>query len=65
MNNNQFEVVLKARVKRALNPSSSETPKDATSEAKIKYLVSCALMLVIALIPQSILCMEFKTKTCT
>lgn len=40
VNNAQFECVLKARVKRAVNPSSSETPKDATSEAKMNYLVN-------------------------
>ncbi|GBL99985.1 hypothetical protein AVEN_19457-1 [Araneus ventricosus] len=39
-NNPQFECVLKARVKRAINPCSSETPKDATSEAKVNYLVN-------------------------
>lgn len=43
VNNSQFECVLKARVKRTVNPSSSETPKDATSEAKINYLVSVIL----------------------
>ncbi|XP_054716197.1 uncharacterized protein LOC129225728 [Uloborus diversus] len=40
VNNSQFECVLKSRVKRALNPSSSETPKDATAEAKMKYLLT-------------------------
>ncbi|GIX70506.1 hypothetical protein CEXT_660711 [Caerostris extrusa] len=40
VNNPQFECVLKARVKRAINPSSSETPKDATAEAKMNYLVN-------------------------
>ncbi|GFV51840.1 TIR domain-containing protein [Trichonephila clavipes] len=40
VNNPQFECVLKARVKRAINPSSSETPKDATAEAKMNCLVN-------------------------
>lgn len=40
VNNPQFECGLQGRVKRALNPSSSETPKDATSEAKMNYLVN-------------------------
>lgn len=39
-NNPQFECVLKARVKRALDPTTSETPKDATAEAKMNYLVN-------------------------
>ncbi|XP_071038969.1 uncharacterized protein [Parasteatoda tepidariorum] len=38
--NPEFESILKTRVKRALNPSSSETPKDATAEAKMNYLVN-------------------------
>lgn len=39
-NNPQFECVLKSTVKRSLNPTTSETPKDATAEAKVNYLVS-------------------------
>ncbi|KAG8183491.1 hypothetical protein JTE90_001055 [Oedothorax gibbosus] len=39
-NNLQFECVLQSRVKRMINPSSSETPKDATAEAKINCLVN-------------------------
>lgn len=36
----QFMTTLKIRVKRALNPSSSETPKDAAAEAKMQFLVN-------------------------
>ncbi|XP_067144072.1 uncharacterized protein [Centruroides vittatus] len=40
LGNTQFELALRAKVKRALNPAYSETSKEATAEAKMQFLIT-------------------------